>query len=70
MIGTVRRFDDARGWGFIGADGGPDYFVHHSAILADGHRILLEGQRVEFDIEQTERGPKAINVEVVTEAAA
>lgn len=65
MLGTVRKFDDAKGWGFITADGGEDFFVHHTGILADGHRTLYVGQRVEFDLGANDRGPMAVSVEVL-----
>lgn len=60
--GTVKWFDDTKGYGFIVTDEGADVFVHHSAIVADGHRSLSEGQRVEFDLVQGDKGPKAENV--------
>ncbi len=66
MTGTVKKFDDARGYGFVRLDDGRgDVFVHHSAILMQGRRTLSEGQRVEFDTEPADRGPKAANVQVV-----
>ena len=63
--GTVKWFNADKGYGFIAVDGGKDVFVHFSAIQADGYRSLEEGQRVEFDIEQGERGPQAIAVRTV-----
>jgi CspA family cold shock protein len=60
--GTVKWFNDARGFGFIGIDGGKDVFVHFSAILASGFKTLYEGQRVSFDIQQGQKGDVAINV--------
>ena len=54
--GTVKWFNADKGYGFIAVDGGRDVFVHFSAIQADGYRSLEEGQRVEFDIEQGDRG--------------
>jgi CspA family cold shock protein len=63
--GTVKWFNADKGYGFIAVDGGRDVFVHFSAIQADGYRSLEEGQRVEFDIEQGERGPQAISVRTV-----
>jgi len=60
--GTVKWFNDAKGFGFIQMDGGEDVFVHQSAIIMEGHRTLSEGQRVEFDVAQGEKGPKAENV--------
>ncbi|GAA1814656.1 cold-shock protein [Planosporangium flavigriseum] len=58
--GTVKWFNADKGFGFISVDGdGPDVFVHHTAIQADGFRELQEGQRVEFDIVQGTKGPQA-----------
>ena len=60
--GTVKWFNADKGYGFIAVDGGRDVFVQHTAILMDGYRSLEEGQRVEFDITQGERGPQAESV--------
>jgi CspA family cold shock protein len=61
--GTVKWFNSEKGFGFIAQDGGgPDVFVHFSAIVADGYRSLDENQRVEFDITQGQKGPQAENV--------
>ncbi len=60
--GTVKWFNDTKGFGFIQMDGGEDVFVHQTAIVAEGHRTLSEGQRVEFEVTQGEKGPKAENV--------
>ncbi|MFW6198279.1 MAG: cold-shock protein [Acidobacteriota bacterium] len=61
--GKVKWFNDAKGFGFIEQDdGGPDVFVHQTAIQAQGHRTLNEDQKVEFDIEEGPKGPKAANV--------
>jgi len=60
--GTVKWFNDSKGFGFIEQDGGSDVFVHHSAIRADGFRSLQEGQRVSFDVVDGAKGPAAENV--------
>jgi len=63
--GTVKWFNGDKGYGFIAVDGGQDVFVHFSAIASDGYRNLEEGQKVEFDITQGQKGPQAENVKVV-----
>ena len=63
--GTVKWFNASKGYGFIERDGGKDIFVHISAIKTEGLRALDEGQQVEFTIEQSDKGPQAIDVEVV-----
>lgn len=63
--GIVKWFADAKGYGFIKQDGGDDVFVHHSSIVADGHRSLEEGQKVEFDVKQGPKGLQAANVRVL-----
>ncbi len=60
--GTVKWFDDAKGFGFIQEDGGGDVFVHHSEIDMDGFRTLAEGDRVEFEKTQGPKGAKAVKV--------
>ena len=60
--GSVKWFNDAKGFGFITQTDGPDVFVHHSAIVADGFRSLTEGERVEFDVMQGPKGLQAVNV--------
>jgi len=61
-VGTVKWFSNAKGYGFIQPDNGADVFVHFTAIQADGYRTLEAGQRVEFTIEQSEKGPQASEV--------
>ncbi len=62
VLGTVKWFNNAKGYGFIKPDEGPDVFVHFTAIQAEGYRTLEAGQRVEFAIEESEKGPQATNV--------
>ena len=64
--GTVKWFNPDKGYGFIAVDGGKDVFVHFSAIQADGYRSLEEGQRVEFEITQSDRGQQAEKVIIVS----
>ena len=63
--GTVKWFNDEKGFGFIEQENGPDVFVHHSAINTQGFRTLKEGDRVTFEIVQGQKGPAAANVTVV-----
>ena len=63
--GTVKWFNDKKGFGFIEQEDGDDVFVHHSAINASGFKSLREGDRVTFDIEQGQKGLAAANVTVV-----
>jgi CspA family cold shock protein len=65
IIGTVKWFNASKGFGFIERQGGPDVFVHFSAIQGDGFRNLEEGQKVEFTIEDGPKGPQAANVTLV-----
>ena len=66
MTGKVKWFNAEKGYGFITSDGGKDIFVHYSAIQADGFRSLEEGQKVSFEIVESDRGQQAANV-VVTD---
>lgn len=66
MKGTVKWFNEKKGYGFITPESGEkDVFVHHSSIDMQGYRTLAENQKVEFDIEQGDKGEKAINVKLV-----
>jgi CspA family cold shock protein len=61
-VGKVKWFNDAKGFGFIQRDEGADVFVHYTAIQGDGFKSLREGQEVEFDLYDSEKGPQARNV--------
>ncbi len=63
--GTVKWFNDDKGFGFIEQESGPDVFAHFSAIQGDGFRSLAEGQRVEFTVAQGQRGPQAENIKPI-----
>ena len=62
--GTVKWFNDSKGFGFISREDGDDIFVHHTSISGTGFKSLSEGQAVTFDVEKTPKGPRAINVVV------
>jgi CspA family cold shock protein len=64
-IGTVKWFNNGKGYGFIEREEGEDVFVHYSGILGSGFRSLEEGQQVEFTVEETEKGPQATQVIIV-----
>ena len=63
MRGTIKWFNNAKGFGFIGREDGPDVFVHYSGISGEGYRTLREGDSVEFEIVQGPKGPQAANVQ-------
>jgi CspA family cold shock protein len=60
--GIVKWFNETKGYGFIVRERGPDVFVHHASIVAEGFRTLSEGDRVSFDVVEGPKGPQAINV--------
>ena len=62
VTGTVKFFNEAKGFGFITREGGPDVFVHYSSIQGGGFKTLAEGQQVEFTVTQGQKGPQAENV--------
>jgi CspA family cold shock protein len=66
ITGTVKWFNDAKGFGFISREGGPDVFVHFSAIGGSGFKSLAEGDKVEFEVVQGQKGPQAADVTKVT----
>ena len=66
ISGTVKWFNGDKGFGFISREGGPDVFVHFSAIQGDGFRNLNEGQKVEFVVEKGPKGPQAANVTILS----
>ena len=65
ITGTVKWFNDDKGFGFIEREGGEDVFVHYSSVRGDGFKSLYEGQKVEFALGQGEKGPQALDVTVV-----
>ncbi len=64
--GTVKWFNDSKGFGFVSQENGPDLFVHHSAIVGSGHQTLFEGDKVTFEVESGPKGPRATNVKRVS----
>ena len=68
VVGTVKWFNDQKGFGFITPDdGSPDVFAHFSEIQSDGFKSLTEGQKVEFEVEQGDKGPRASGIKAVGE---
>ena len=63
--GRVKWFNNSKGYGFIEGEGGKDVFVHYSAIQGQGYRSLEEGQAVEFEVQQGQKGPQAANVRLI-----
>ena len=63
--GTVKWFNESKGFGFLSQEGGPDVFVHHPEIRTDGYRTLDEGQKVQFEVVDSPKGPRAANVSPV-----
>ena len=67
--GTVKWFNESKGFGFLSREGGPDVFVHHTEIRAEGFRTLNEGDRVRFEVVDSPKGPRAANVTKIKKAA-
>ena len=65
IVGTVKWFNGSKGYGFIARESGPDVFVHYSSIQSEGFRNLDEGQKVEFEVEQGQKGPQATRVTIL-----
>ncbi|MAK45554.1 MULTISPECIES: cold-shock protein [Spongiibacter] len=65
VTGTVKWFNETKGFGFIEQENGPDVFAHFSAISGSGFKTLVEGQRVEFSVSQGQKGPQADNIVVL-----
>jgi len=63
--GSVKWFNEKKGYGFIQQENGQDLFVHYTAIQSEGFKTLTEGQRVRFEVEETPKGPKAKNVQII-----
>ena len=68
MKGTVKWFNNQNGYGFIRDEAGNDVFVHFSALILDGFKGLKDGEKVEFEVTDSEKGTQAVNVKVVTES--
>jgi CspA family cold shock protein len=67
MEGTIKWFNNSKGYGFIGVENGPDVFIHYSGIVGDGYRTLQEGDRVSFELVEGPKGPQAVNVAKIEE---
>ena len=65
QTGTVKWFNDSKGFGFIQRDDGPDVFAHYTNVVGEGFRSLQEGQRVSFTINKRKKGPQAENIEAI-----
>ncbi|MCX8122728.1 MAG: cold-shock protein [Spirochaetes bacterium] len=63
--GTIKWFNEKKGFGFISKEDGSDVFVHYTGIIGNGFRTLKEGQRVEFEIESSDKGPRAVSVRAI-----
>lgn len=63
VMGTVKWFNESKGFGFIQQENGPDVFAHFSAIVSDGFKTLAEGQKVEFEVTDGQKGPQAQNIQ-------
>jgi len=66
LKGTVKWFNNVKGYGFLGRDDGPDVFIHFSAVASEGYKSLQEADQVEFEIVQGQKGPQAANVSKVS----
>ncbi|OQC50392.1 MAG: Cold shock protein 1 [Tenericutes bacterium ADurb.Bin024] len=62
MKGTIKQFNQERGYGFIRAEDGTDVFFHYSSLVMDGFKTITTGEKVEFTLEQSDRGPRAANI--------
>ncbi len=62
MKGTVKKFNDKKGFGFITGEDSKDYFFHYSALVMDNYKTVADGDAVEFDVEETDRGLRAVNI--------
>lgn len=67
MKGFVKKFDKEKGYGFIKAEDGQDVFFHYSSLLVEGYKTIEDGAKVEFDVQQSERGLRAANVKKIVE---